>query len=282
MDIKKKLEDFNKRWAIIDDSSYEEEFKKFKTRVLNIFKDIDSHVPENGIAQFCQILGITECWESAMYGDRKWSRNIINALIIENKEKNFYRLLQIISYLPIQITADYGHKVAYSRLKLFRQLAEAINLSNINLSMTVKNDEIIFHPKGEEKLDETLVDKVLNFLNAESQKHFVDALNMYLNFSPKNAIKSAESLRRSLEEFLRYKLDNQQNLNNNIKKLGKKLKEDQKDALVRNIIFQIFSFIDQYFNENSKHKDGDIDEAENEFLIYQTGLLMRYIDKNIK
>jgi len=32
MDIKKKLQDFNKRWSIIDDSSYEEEFRKFKTK----------------------------------------------------------------------------------------------------------------------------------------------------------------------------------------------------------------------------------------------------------
>lgn len=281
MDIKKKLQNFNKRWAIVDDSSYEEEFKKFKKRVLNIFSDIDSHVREEGIAQFCQILGITEKWEHQPYGDHSWSKNIINALIEENEEKKFYRLLQIISYLPIQTTSGYSREIVYSRSKLFHQLAEAIELSNINLSMAVKDDEIIFHPKGEEKLDEVLVDEVLNFLNVESQKHFVDALNMYLNFSSKNAIKSAESLRRSLEEFLRHKLNNQQGLDKNIQELGKKLKEDQRDTIVRNIIFQTFSLIDQYFNENSKHKDGDIDEAENEFLIYQTGLLMRYINKNI-
>lgn len=271
MNMKKKLQDFNKRWAIVDDSSYGEEFRKFKIRVLNIFSDIDHHVPKGGIVEFCQILGITYDYRS---------RNIINALQQEVSEKKFYRLLQIISYLPIQQERTLS-EVTYSRAELFCQLADAIELSNINLAMIVKNDEIIFHPKGEEKFDEVLVDEVLGFLNPESQKHFVDALNAYLNFSPKNAIKSAESLRRSLEEFLRYKLSNQQGLDKNIQEMGKKLKEDGRDAIIRNIVVQNFSLLDQYFNENSKHRDGDINEAENEFLIYQTGLLMRYIDKNI-
>ena len=282
MNIKKKLQEFNKRWSIVDDSSYEEEFRKFKKRVLNIFSDIDDHVPEEGVAQFCQILGITEKWEHQPYGDRSWSRNIVNALVQEDSEKKFYRLLQIISLLPIQTSMGYrAYDVTYSREKLFSQLAEAIELSNVNLAMTAKNGEVIFHPKGEEKFDQTLVDEVLSFLNTESQKHFVDALNAYLNFSSKNAIKSAESLRRSLEEFLRHKLGNQQGLDKNIQELAKKLKENRRDAIIRNIAFQTFSLLDQYFNENSKHKDGDIDEAENEFLIYQTGLLMRYIDKSI-
>lgn len=61
----------------------------------------------------------------------------------------------------------------------------------------------------------------------------------------------------------------------------KKLKSDGRDPQVRNVIFQVFSYLDQYFNENSKHKDGDIDSAENEYLIYQIGLLMRYLDKAI-
>jgi hypothetical protein len=51
MDINKKLKDFNKRFDIIDDTSYEEKFKKFKTRVLIIFGSIDVHVTYKGIEQ---------------------------------------------------------------------------------------------------------------------------------------------------------------------------------------------------------------------------------------
>ena len=119
------------------------------------------------------------------------------------------------------------------------------------------------------------------FLNKESQKHFVDALTFYLNFSKTNAIKSAESIRRSLEEFLRFKLQNQKGLKENIIELQKRLKSDKRDSSLRNIIFHIFTYIDDYFNENSKHNDGNIENSENEFLIYQSGLLMRYIQKVI-
>ena len=194
----------------------------------------------------------------------------------ENNEKKFYRLLQIISFLPIQ-KSFLSYETPYSREILFSQLSEAIDFSNINFAMTLKNGEIIFHPKGEVILDKVLVDEVISFLNIESQKHFIDALNFYSNFSVKNAIKSAESIRRSLEEFLRFKLQNQKGLKENIIELQKRLKGDKRDPFLRNIIFQTFTCLDQYFNENSKHKDGDINKPENEFLIYQIGLLMRYI-----
>lgn len=176
----------------------------------------------------------------------------------------------------------YLHKRTDSTLeKLFYQLSEAIELSNVNLAITSKNGDIIFYPIGETTLDKVLIDEVLSFLNKESQKHFIDALNFYLNFSTKNTVKSAESIRRSLEEFLRFKLQNQKGLKENVDELQKRLKSEKCDPILRNIIFHIFSYLDTYFNENSKHKDGNIDEPENEFLVYQSGLLMRYIHKVI-
>lgn len=278
-----KIKEFNKRWNITSDSSYEEEFIKFKTRVLNIFSNIDSHVTEEGIATFCQIMGISEKWEHERFGYRRWSENIINSLIKENDEKKFYFILQAIFDLPI--VTDYGYPNsadAYSKEILFNRLEEAISLSNINLAITVKNGEVILYPAGEKIFDQELVDGVLSFLNNESQKHFIEALKFYEKKNLKDAIKSAESLRRALEEFLRFKLKNQQGLDKNIKDLQSKLKTDKKDPAIRTIIFQIFSYLDQYFNENSKHKDGNIDEPENEYLIYQTGTLMRYINSVLK
>jgi len=278
MNYKEKVEEFNKRWSIIDNLSYEEEFKKFKKRVLNIFSDIDRHIEKEGIRKFCQILGTTEEWKSNY--NTRWSENIINSLKNENNEKQFYRLLHIIFLLPIKTSySDYSREVTYSRVKLFKDLYEAIELSNINLSITAKNEEVILYPRGEKEFDTKLVNKVLSFLNPESEIHFVDALNSYSNFSSKNAIKSSESLRRALEEFLRFKLNNNKGLQQNIVELGKKLKASSCDSVIRNNITQTFSLMDLYFNENSKHNDGEIDENENEFLIYQTGILMRYISK---
>lgn len=198
----------------------------------------------------------------------------------ENDEKKFYRLLQIISNLPITIAPGSDHEIVFRHSRFFHDLCEAIELSDVNISLVVEDDEIIFYPKGEEKLDDVLSEEVSSFLNPESQKHFVDALHAFSNLSPNNAIKSTEGLRRSLEEFMPFKFENEQGLAGNIQELAKKLKEDSRDPRIRNIVVQNFNLLDHYFYENSKHSDGDIDEAENEFLMYQTGPLMRYIEKN--
>ena len=90
---------------------------------------------------------------------------------------------------------------------------------------------------------------------------------------------SSNSLRRALEEFLKYTLENTRGLKGNIKYLQGKLKEKGIDSNIRNIIFQIFNYLDQYFNENSKHHDGQITETDNEYSIYQTALLLRYLHR---
>ncbi|GAH57039.1 unnamed protein product, partial [marine sediment metagenome] len=110
-DILKKINKFNKRWEIIDDSTYEEEFKKFKTRVLNIFSDIDDNVPDEGISKFCQFIGIPEKWKHSFVGRRKWTTVIIDSLIQENDEKKFYRLLKIIFSLPIRPTDGFNYEI---------------------------------------------------------------------------------------------------------------------------------------------------------------------------
>lgn len=279
MNLKSKMEKFNKRWNITSSDSYEESFKKFKTRILNIFVDIDRHVTDGSIVAFCQYYGIKEIWHSQPYGDRSWSTNVIDRLEAEENEKEFYRLIELIFFLDITSTVGYDRSYTYSKNILLREVMNAVELSDVNVAITVSNEEVILYPRGEKELDEELVNRTLSFLNDQSNEHFEHALKFY---QAKNPIKSAESLRRSLEEFLRFKLKNSKGLDANIAELQKKLKSDQRDLQVRNVIFQTFSYFDQYFNENSKHKDGDINYAENEFIIYQTGLLMRYLDQTIQ
>lgn len=266
MDLKEKMEKFNKRWNVSSQDSYEELFLKFKTRILNVFKNIDSSITRDSISYFCQIYAIKEVWHSNLYNSNTWSTNIIDRLTHESNEIEFYKLIELIFSLNFE-----------SKREIFIfDTVQAIELSNVNVSIDVSTDEIILYPRGEKMLDEDLVSFPLSFLNKESSKHFIEALNFYQ--SGKN-VKSADSLRRSLEEFLRYKLENKKGLNANLEELNKGLKITKQDPQVRNIISNNLGYLDQYFNENSKHNDGDIDENENEFLIYQIGLLLRYVSK---
>ena len=278
MNLKEKMEKFNRRWNISQKETPEESFNKFKVRVLNILDGIDNHLNEKDVSEFCQFYGIVEKWEHDYSGYSKWSNNIINCLIKENRRIEFYKLLEVIFSLNITQSGDYYGGITYSKDILLRDIIKAIQYSNVEVEIANTDGDIIFYPKGEEKLDNELVNSPLSFLKKESSEHFIQALQFYQD---KIYIKSAESLRRSLEEFLRFKLKNNKGLVSNITELLQALKKDNKDAQIRNIIQSNFGYLDQYFNENSKHNDGDIDDSENEFLIYQTGLLMRYINRNL-
>jgi hypothetical protein len=274
MNLKDQMGRFNKRWDVVAEDSYEEAFKKFKTRVSNIFKDIDEHVTDNGVTAFCQYYAIEVVWR-----DSRNSAHIINRLLGENREKEFYRLIEVILSLDMINESDgFTHSIIYYANFLFKSIADVIEISDVNVAIGVSDSEVILYPKGEKKLDEELVNLPLSFLDKNSGDHFIQALQSYQS---KNHIRSAESLRRSLEEFFKCRLKNTKCLKANVADLQVKLKGDKGDPQIRNIIQSTFSYLDQYFNENSKHNDGNIDDSENEFLIYQTGLLMRYINNEI-
>jgi len=279
MHLKDQMKKFNKRWSITSTDSCKDAFVKFKIRILNILKNIDKHVTNSSITDFCQYYGIEEIWNTQQYEDRSRSTNIAGRLSQETDEIEFYRLIELIFSLDINSTTGYDYSDQYNKKILLKKVVEAIELSDVNVSITSFEEEVVLYPKGEKILDEELVESPLSFLNKKSVKHFVRALEFYQS---KESIKSAESLRRALEEFLRYKLENTKGLGANITEIQKKLKSDGRDVQVRNIIGSILNYLDKYFNENSKHNDGDINDAENEFLIYQAGSLLKYVNNDFK
>lgn len=275
MDFKQKYKAFKKRFGIADAQlDPVKEFQLFKQRILNVFELIDVQVEENGVARFCTLLGKKII---RYQGVSKHFYNIRDALNSETDEAQFYFLIELIFSLPF-VTESYNRRVFY-RHDLYQKVEEAFYISDINASITKIKEEVIVYPRGEEVLDKGLIEDVFSFLNEASQKHFVAALNFYKQRTKESFIKSAESIRRCVEEFLRFKLDNQRGLVENIREIQKRFKDEKISTEIRNIITQVFSYLDKYFNENSKHNDGDIDEVENEFLLYQSGLLMRYMDK---
>ena len=273
MNPKNHRKDFNRRWEITSSDSYEEAFKKFKQRIINIFilflrKSLFGF-GDDGIYYFCQYYGIAKSsWEHI-------SKNpIMNRLYNENNEKEFYCLIEVICLALQKSFPKYFPQKKY--FSTVQQIQEAVQMSDVNLTLALSRDErIILHPEGEPKLDEDLVNKTLSFLNEKSNHHFEEALKFYQKRDP---IESAENLRRALEEFLRHKLQNTKGFQANIKILRKELEEKGAPPEIRNITHKIFDYLDKYFNEHSKHGSRDIPEPENEFLIYQTGLLLRYIN----
>ena len=274
MNPKDHRKDFNRRWKITSSDSYEEAFKKFKQRIINIIAPvIRVRSLEVRTEYFCQYCGIDSLLENHI------GHPITNRLHDEKNEKEFYRLIEVIC-LTLQPELNLQGAVFYTEYNsIIQKVQDAVKMSDINVTVTSgRAGRIIFYPEGEKKLDEELVNKTLSFLNEKSNHHFEEALRLCQKSKRRQ---SAEELRRSLEEFLRHKLKNTKGLKENIKKLRENLKEAGSPPEIGNIshkIFEIFGCLDKYFNEHSKHKNRNIPEPENEFLIYQTGLLLRYIN----
>ena len=274
MNPKDHRKDFNRRWKITSSDSPEEAFSQFKQRILNIFTIKIHHLNYEGkidkLASITDALNFRQYYGIPENRDRFGNSCTINdRLFNEKDEKEFYRLIEVI----LNLDFVENHKFFIDLVK------DAIQISDVNVTMTLgRNGRMIFYPEGEKKLDEELVNKTLSFLNEKSNHHFEEALRLCQKSKRRQ---SAEELRRSLEEFLRHKLKNTKGLKENIKKLRENLKEAGSPPEIGNIshkIFEIFGCLDKYFNEHSKHKNRNIPDPENEFLIYQTGLLLRYIN----
>ncbi|MBC8489507.1 MAG: hypothetical protein H8D45_26110 [Bacteroidetes bacterium] len=279
MDLYKKIENFNKRWNLVDDESAEENIIKFRNRVMNIFKNIDSFLTDSSISKFCSVLGIEEHLIEKLMGGFS-SYNVVNAL---TNEKDFVKYLRIIEIIfNLEFENDYVKSGAVKKKALFLKMQDVFNYSTINARIEQKGGEILILPAGEKLLDEEVIDQVLSFLNGNALLHFVDALKDYEQHTEKCRVKSVEHLRRALEEQLRYELGNKKGLKKNILELGEKLKSMSVNNDIKNTVIQLIRSLDDVFNENSKHNDGIILEPENEYLIYQIALLMRYIHKIMK
>ena len=265
-EISTQVSGFCKRWSITTEEEYSENFRKFKIRVENIFRKIDFEVRDDGIDKFCNIIGIPIVWKRGTH--ENYSQNIIDQIRQSYDEKSLYFVIQVIFWLPI-----------YNKSKYLQELTDAIDLSGVNLAFADDGEDVIFYPKGDAKLDEKLVNEVFNLLPQGSQIHLTDALKFYSN---KKFTKCAGSLRRSVEELIKNVLNNDKGLKSNIDELQRQLKNDRADPNFRNILYQSLNYLDTYFNDNEKHRDGDIDEVECEALIYQSGLLMRYIYRIFK
>lgn len=180
-DIKEKMEKFDKRWSVISDEDVEASFVKFKTRILNVMKDIDSYISKESVTEFCQYCGIREYWHPNRFGGAEWNTQIFEKLENETDNIEFIKLLEIIFALGIQdgVTSMYasGRDSLLLRKELLTGIAKAIRYSNVDVVFLEKNDEVIFHKAGESILDNKLVEYPLSFLNEKSGKHFIDALN---------------------------------------------------------------------------------------------------------
>lgn len=266
------MSDFDKRWDCPSLEDPSEVFKKFHLSINQAFSVIEEHMTSESIESYTYAFGLTRTY-NRHYSQYTRETTVIESLRYSQTPEDLYKKIEVIFSLRFKG----GHRDSY-----LKKLNEILTLQPVEVDIVSDSRlGIILLRKGERYLDKEVVNKVLSFLDDKSLAHFVEALHDFQKGTNASRIRSCEQLRRTIEEYLRYKLSNNANLKKNISELLKDL-ETSTNKEIRNLIQKELDYMDNFFNGNSKHEDGTISEQENEFLIYQVGSLLRYVEYAIK
>lgn len=137
-------------------------------------------------------------------------------------------------------------------------------------------DGYFVFPAGDPMMDKDLVSDVLLWLDKYSgaKKTYVNALKQYADGIYTRDV--ADNLRKALETFLQEFLQNDKNLENNKGEICRYLASQEVDSRIGGMYESIISTYKDINNKTVKHND-KLNARLLEFLLYQTGLLIRMV-----
>lgn len=151
-------------------------------------------------------------------------------------------------------------------------------LDDLNIAFEIKEDKdgYFIFPNGAKELDDALVSEPLQWLAdyPEARKTYVIALKQYQNRA--YIRDTADNLRKALEAFLQEFLNNEKNLETNKNEICRYLGEQGVDAGISGLFQPLINAYKNINDRIAKHND-KVDEKLLEFLLYQTGVLIRMI-----
>ena len=280
MSISRRTINFSRRWNYAIDQS--KAIEEFITRTMNSIAQILSvrFVDRDVENEYLLLIGkpMKEIVvKKSQFGEIQGMKDVkysFHASYIAQCLKNeedficFLKYLQTIFWMK-SISQD-------EKNALFLMFREDILTSNIQITIKKIGHDIVFYPSGAKLLDKHLVDDVLDWTLDYKLTHasFLSALDKYQrNHNTRNCI---DDLRVSFEQLLKVILKNGKSLENQDTDLGQYLKNKLVSAEIRNMFFQMLKYYSLYQNKNVKHGI-NFKDFEIEFILYQTGSLIRFL-----
>ena len=288
MTIPCKVKNFYKRWNIVYDE--DKRFTDFKNRALSTIDDTLGELflsDENLEQTFLKLIAKPFSKAKIQTGLSVISSAMLE--IMSRKEIKFndslaYKFLSeeddFIKFIQCLQSIFWLDLKSEVKKKLYLGFKEDIKLSLLDIQIKrIEGNNIIFYPKGSKLLDEKVVNDVLDWLISypNVQKSFKSALEKYQDkIYQRNLI---DDLRLSLELLLKKILNNYVNLENQEKPLGEHLKKKNVPKQLRNMYWKLIDYYAKYQNNCTKHenKADSMDSSEIEFIIYLTGIFMRFL-----
>lgn len=249
-----------------------EKTRHFTTNILSFLATSRSQFTniytENQHYKFCIITGTPMEYTHNRYVD------LIEELLYNNKNKFSEFLSLLIAFINSLKTSDSENRFQ----KICKAIVEAY-LEKAHIPVDIKYDEennYFIFPKGAKELDDALISEPLKWLKdyPTTYRTFCIALKQYSDGIYVRDV--ADNLRKSLESFLQEFLGNTKNLETNKKEICKKLSELNVDSSLPSLYSTIINTYKNSNDANAKHND-KIDKQMLEFLLYQTGLLIRAV-----
>ncbi len=223
--------------------------------------------------KYCNLVGasIDPQLIDDMYSDRRF-RHCLN---IMDRHRSY--LEEFLSYYVGFINAiELNRDAEITREDYKNILSNALDAAHIPFELVSDGDNYFVFPKGAKELDDALVSEPLEWLKAYPNAHktFVIALKQY---SDGVYIRdTADNLRKALEAFLQEFLGNGKNLETNKIEICKYLGSQNVDAGIAGLFQPLINAYKNINDSLAKHNDA-IDQKLLEFLLYQTGLLIRMV-----
>ena len=209
-----------------------------------------------------------------MVGELPKQRNIEGVLQSMSTAKSIAELVS--KYIAFSNTA-HKHLNNHDTLDIIKYfLPKELDNLNIQYKITEDTDGFFIFPQGAKELDDALVSEPLEWLSAypNSRKTYITALKQY---SEDIYIRdTADNLRKALETFLQEFLNNDKNLETNKNEICKYLGQQSIDGDIGALFQQIINSYKKINDKMAKHND-KIDKKLLEFLLYQTGVLIRMV-----
>ena len=181
----------------------------------------------------------------------------------------------LISYYVAFVNTQTECKIIHRR-KLIIVLQEFLNDLGIANEVIWDDDGAFVFPKGAAELDDALVSQPLEWLSdyPKAHKTFAIALKQYSEGIYIRDV--ADNLRKALEAFLQEFLENDKNLENNKNEICRYLGSQGVDAGISGLFQPLINAYKNINDRIAKHNDA-VDAKLLEFLLYQTGLLIRMV-----
>lgn len=253
--------------------SDQEKIKLFITKMFNLLDSepdgIQNQICQAEYFEFCNMTG-------TIFKDRQSEGNEYNCIleVLRANARDLREFLAFyIAFLNCQKDKPYKR---YTRENYKYLLCNMLNEAHIPCEVKSDKDGYFVFPKGAKELDDALVSQPFEWLSdyPNARKTYEIALRQYSEGTYIRDV--ADNLRKTLEAFLQEFLGNEKNLETNKNEICKYLGRQDVDPGIAGL-FQ--SLINAYKNINDrlvKHNDR-LDKKLLEFLLYQTGVLIRMV-----